>query len=292
MSTNPLEQGRLSLTLTARHGVRGIDPEAPLPIRNRDGLIYTLGKAAELEHLVVCVYLFAAFSLKRETSEGLTAKQAGLTRGWYRELMHIAMQEMLHLALVQNLLTAVGAGPHLGLPNFPVPPRAFPAKIQILLMPFGEAALRHFAFLERPEGHEIADTEELAAIEEAVPLPDVTEDAIGPIAADFNTISHLYRSLEDALEWLVEQNSEEWLFIGPPRAQARGEVFRFPELVPVTDLASARAAIDTIVEQGEGARGEWKKAHFGRILGMLESFLAARGADPNFVPTRPVLAAR
>ncbi len=292
MATNPLEQGRFSLTLTARHGAKGVDPEAPLPIRNRDGLIYTLGKAAELEHLVVCMYLFAAFSLKRETSEGLTAEQAGLTRGWYRELMHIAEQEMLHLALVQNLLTAVGAGPHLGRPNFPVPPRAFPAKIQILLMPFGEAALRHFAFLERPEGHDIADTEELAAIEEAVPLPDVTEDAIGPIAADFNTIGHLYRSLEDALEWLVEQNSEEWLFIGPPRAQARGEVFRFPELVPVTDLASARAAIDTVVEQGEGARGEWKKAHFGRILGMLESLLAARAVDPTFDPARPVLAAR
>jgi hypothetical protein len=292
MASNPLEQGRLSLTLTARHGAKGADPDAPLPIRNRDGLIYTLGKAAELEHLVVCQYLFAAFSLKRDASEGLTAQQIALTGGWYRELMHIAEQEMLHLALVQNLLTAVGAGPHLGRPNFPVPPRAFPARIQILLMPFGEASLRHFAFLERPEGHAIEDAEELAAIEEATPLPDIEADAIGPIAADFQTISHLYRSLEDALAWLVVQNSEEWLFIGPPRAQARGDVFRFPELVPVTDLASARRAIDTIVEQGEGARGEWKKAHFGRILAMLDGFLAAKAADPTFDPTRPVLAAR
>src|SRR3954454_1819836 len=292
MTIDALEQGRLSLTLTARHGTKGIDPEAPLPIRNRDGLIYTLGKAAELEHLVVCMYLFAAFSLKRDTSEGLTAEQAALTSAWYRELMHIAEQEMLHLALVQNLLTAVGAGPHLGRPNFPVPPRAFPARIQILLMPFGEAALRHFAFLERPEGHAIEDAEELAAVEEATPLPDIEADAIGPIAADFQTISHLYRSLEDALEWLLEQNSEEWLFIGPPRAQASGDVFRFPELVPVTDLASARRAIDTIVEQGEGARGEWKTAHFGRILAMLDGLLASKAAAPAFEPTRRVLAAR
>ena len=70
MTTDPLEHGRLSLTLTARHGAKGVDPEAPLPIRNRDGLIYTLGKAAELEHLVVCQYLFAAFSLKRERAKG------------------------------------------------------------------------------------------------------------------------------------------------------------------------------------------------------------------------------
>src|SRR4051794_2526957 len=203
MTIDPLEQGRLSLTLTARHGTKGIDPEAPLPIRNRDGLIYTLGKAAELEHLVVCMYLFAAFSLKRDTSEGLTAEQAALTGGWYRELMHIAEQEMLHLALVQNLLTAVGAGPHLGRPNFPVPPRAFPARIRIELLPVGEAALRHFAFLERPEGSDLTDVELYAAMERALPLPNVVADEIGPIAADFETISHLYRSIEDGLSTLA-----------------------------------------------------------------------------------------
>ena len=290
--SDPLAQGRLSLTLTARHGSKGVDPEAPLPIRNRDGLIYTLGKAAELEHLVVCMYLFAAFSLKREASEGLTGAQLGLVRGWSRELMHIAEQEMLHLALVQNLLTAVGAGPHLGRPNFPVPPRAFPAKIQIALMPFSEAALRHFAFLERPEGYDMADVEEMAALEQAVPLADIEEDQIGPISADFATISHLYRSIEDAMAWLVEQNSEAWLFIGPPRAQATGVHFRFPELVPVTDVASARTAIETIVEQGEGARGDWHAAHFGRLLAILDAFLAARAEDPSFEPTRAVVAAR
>ena len=74
---------------------------------------------------------------------------------------------MLHLALVQNLLTSIGAGPHLGRPNFPVPPRAFPAKVQIALLPFSEAALRHFAFLERPEGYDIEDAEEMAALAEA-----------------------------------------------------------------------------------------------------------------------------
>ena len=41
----------------------------------------------------------------------------------------------------------------------------------------------------------------------------------------------------------------------------------------MTDLASARRAIDTIVEQGEGARGEWRDAHFGRLLGILDDYL-------------------
>jgi len=59
----------------------------------------------------------------------------------------------------------------------------------------------------------------------------------------------------------------------------------------VTDVASARRAIDTIVEQGEGARGEWRDAHFGRLLGILDAYLAIRQVDPAFEPARPVVAA-
>ena len=130
-----------------------------------------------------------------------------------------------------------------------------------------------------------------AALEQAQPLPDVAEDQIGPIVADFETISHLYRSIEDGLERLAERMGEEKLFIGPVSAQATGEHFRFPELVAVTNLASARAAIEVIVEQGEGARGEWQKSHFGQLLSVLDQLVAAKAADPTFDPTRPVLAA-
>ena len=57
----------------------------------------------------------------------------------------------------------------------------------------------------------------------------------------------------------------------------------------MTDLASAHAAIDTIVEQGEGARGDWREAHFGRLVTVLDEFLDLRDADPAFEPSRPVL---
>ena len=199
---------------------------------------------------------------------------------------------MLHLALVQNLLTAVGAGPHLSRPNFPVPPRAFPARIQISLMPFSEAALRHFAFLERPDGTDMTDAEGLAALERAWRHEEIDEDAIGPIVADFETISHLYRSIENGMAVLAARMGEERLFIGPRDAQANGAHFWFDELVEVTDLASAKAAIETIVEQGEGARGDWREAHFGRLLTILDEFLAVREANPGFEPARPVLLSR
>jgi hypothetical protein len=252
-----------------------------------------LWEAAVLEQQFMCQYLYAAFSLKRDESEGLTSDQVAVTARWRHQLMEIAEQEMLHLALVQDLLTAVGAGPHFSRPSFPLPPRAFPAMVQMSLLPFDETALRHFAFLERPEGMDMDDAEGFAALERATPVLSLEElqDEIGPNLPDFETIGHLYRSIEDGLTRLTERMGESALFIGPADAQATSKHFRWDELVAVTDLASARRAIDTIVEQGEGARGDWHAAHFGRILGMLDEYLVAREADPSFEPTRAVLPA-
>lgn len=289
VSAGPGSGGRLSHVIGTRSGHAG--PEGPKFLEHRESLIYTLGKAAELEHLVMCQYLYAAFGLKDREDEGLTPDALGMVKRWRRELLHIAEQEMLHLAIVQNLLTAVGGAPRLARPNFPLSPRAYPAGIQMALLPFGETALRHFAYLERPEGVEMADAEAFAALDKAVALPPAVEDQIGPHLQDFDTIGHLYRSIESGLEHLAGRFGENGLFIGPPRAQATAEHFRWEELVPVTDLASAHRAIDTIVEQGEGARGDWHDAHFGRLIAILDEYLAAREADPAFEPSRPVLAA-
>ena len=246
-------------------------------LEHREALIYTLGKAAELEHLVMLQYLFAAFSLKQKVEEGLTSETLAAVHRWRKTLLEIGEQEMLHLALVQNLLTAVGAAPRLARPNFPMPAYAYPAGVRIELVPFGEAALRHFAFLERPEGMDVEDAEGFEAIEQAVALPHDEHDEIVPHLQEFDTIGQLYRSIQAGFEHLAERLGPERLFIGPPNAQATEEHFRWPELVAVTDLASARQAIDTIVEQGEGARGEWRDAHFGRLLGILDEYLDAQG---------------
>ena len=260
-------------------------------LEHREALIYTLGKAAELEHLIMLQYLFAAFSLKQNVGEGVSAEQLDAIKRWRKTLLGIGEQEMLHLALVQNLLTAVGAAPRLARPNFPMPAYSYPAGVRIELLPFGEAALRHFAFLERPEGMAVDDAEGFEAIAQAVALSHDEEDEIVPHLQEFDTIGQLYRSIQAGLSHLVDRLGTERLFIGPANAQATAEHFRWEELVAVTDLASAQLAIDTIVEQGEGARGEWRDAHFGRLLGILDEYLAIRAADPSFEPARPVVAA-
>src|SRR5712692_2624018 len=260
--------GRLAQVIATRSGKAA--PETEFVIEHREALIYALCQAAELEHGIMCQYLFAAFSLKQSTAEGLTEAELAAATRWRKQVSHVAAQEMLHLALVHNLLSAIGAAPHLARPNLPVPANHYPAGVQLALLPFGEQALRHFIFLERPEGMDLDDAAGLAATSRAVPL--MNERDIVPRLQDFATVGHLYRSIEAGLAHLADRHGEPWLFVGPPRAQATEADFRWPELVAVTDLASAQRAIDTILEQGEGPRGYWRDAHFGQFVGILDQY--------------------
>jgi CDGSH-type Zn-finger protein len=280
-------RGRLAQVIATRGGKAA--PEAPFVIEHREALIYMLCEAAELEHGIMCQYLFAAFSLKQELSEGLTETELAAVTRWRRQISHVAAQEMLHLALVHNLMTAIGGAPHLARPNLPLPADHYPAGVQLRLLPFGEQALRHFMFLERPEGMDLADAEGLAAARRAVPV--MNEHDIVPRLQDFATVGHLYRSIEEGIRRLAGKHGERWLFVGPPRAQATQADFGWPELIPVTDAASAQRAIDEILEQGEGPRGEWRNAHFGQFVSILDEFLQMRRASPGFDPVRPVMAA-
>ena len=85
--------------------------EPKIVVEHREHLWYLLTEATQLEHMIMCQYLYAAFSLKRDPAEGLTAEQAAATERWHGVLRGIAIEEMLHLALVCNLMSAIGAAP-------------------------------------------------------------------------------------------------------------------------------------------------------------------------------------
>ena len=265
----------------------GPPAEPALVVDTREELVFLLGQACEIEHGLMCEYLYAQFSLKRGTGEGLTEGQLARVRAWEAALIGVIKQEMLHLALATNILTAIGAGPHFERPNFPIVSRWYPEGVQIALLPFGERALRHFIYLERPEGMALDDAAGFTAAAHAQPL---TADGGGLVAGpqEWRTVGHLYRGIEKGLAHLCARYGEDAVFIGPTRAQAVTEIFEWPELTAVTGLASAGAAIETIVEQGEGARGDWYRSHFGTFVGILEDLLAEQAADPAFTPARPV----
>jgi hypothetical protein len=266
----------------------GAVAEPPLRVESREELVYLLGEACELEHGLLCEYLYAQFSLKRSVEEGLTAEQLARIQAWELTLIDVIKQEMLHLALATNILSAVGAAPHFERPNFPILSRWYPPDVQIALVPFGERALRHFMFLERPEGMPLKDAEGFGSFGMMKPLTvDDPQITAGP--EEWHTVGHLYRGIEKGLAHLVERYGEGAVFIGPAKAQATTQVFEWSDLTAVTGLASASAAIEVIVEQGEGARGDWVKSHFGKFVGILEDFLSMRALDPSFEPARPVM---
>ena len=263
--------------------------ETKLVVEHREHLWNLLAEAGQVEHLIMCQYLYAAFSLKTGPDEGLTAEQADAVARWHKMLTGIALEEMLHLALVSNVMTSIGAAPSLSRPNFPRHSEYLPPEVSFALLPFGEDSLTHFLYLERPEGMERADAAEFVPAE---PVPDpVAADEVMPRVQDFATVGHLYRGIEEGLAHLTARIGERALFVGPARAQATPELFRWPQLIAVTGLASAQAAIEEIIEQGEGARGDWKSAHYGRFLGIWDEYQRLREADPGFQPARPVMTA-
>src|SRR6266498_5508847 len=95
-------QGPLAQMIATRGGLA--PPEDPFVIEHREALFYMLCEASELEHGIMCQYLYAAFSLKQSADEGLTPSQLAAVRRWRRVVAHVATEEMLHLGLVHNLL--------------------------------------------------------------------------------------------------------------------------------------------------------------------------------------------
>ncbi|HEY7832025.1 MAG TPA: ferritin-like protein [Ktedonobacterales bacterium] len=262
----------------------------PLVVTTREELIFLLCEASELEHLLMCEYLYAAFSLKERVEEGLTLEQLEAVRRWERVISGVAAQEMLHLAQASNLLTAVGGMPHFRRPNLPQRAKFYPPEIQLALMPFSEDALRHFIFLERPEDFPDQDAPGFEPL--APHFAEARGGELVPVAQNFATVGLLYRAIEQGMLVLATRHGEQQLFVGPPSAQAAGNAFRWPELVAVTDLLSAGRAIEFIVEQGEGARGDWRESHYGRFLKVFEEYQAFKQADPAFAPARPAIPAR
>ena len=261
--------------------------EAPVRIENRAQLIYLLTEAAEIEHGVMCCYLFAAFSMKKSVDEGITQEQVEIIKRWRGVIMQVAIEEMVHMCLACNLLTAIGAAPHVRRPNLPSSNRAYGPGFSLEFTPFNRDTMATFVFIERPVSQESEFTQG-----ENTSLPSLSSGNFSDIFSserNYETIGHLYRGVEDGFRYLAQKYGEEGLFIGPPESQIIDRYFNMPSLIPVTDLASAIAAIEGIVEQGEGARIEDENSHYARFVGLLNEYDEILKKDPNFEPGRRVL---
>src|SRR5271169_6326403 len=99
----------------------------------REKLLHALYEAAELEHNLMCTYLYAAASLRDGTGEGLATSEAEAVARWRRTILDVAIDEMGHLVAVWNITAALGGTPRFGRANFPLDPGMLPAGIVVRL---------------------------------------------------------------------------------------------------------------------------------------------------------------
>lgn len=241
------------------------------PITTREDLIDALGLAAELEHAIMCMYLYAALSLDR-ASPALSPEAAEQVRSFAIDTLAIARQEMEHLGIVTNLLIAVGAAPDLDRPNLPVQPGYFAVDLPLALEPFGEAFLALAARLEAPsppDAPPLPYYPSVAAIYDRIRAGLVTLGAPGaPTAAT------LFLGADDP----QVQNTD---FGAGPDQQ-----FYSVEILAVKDLPSALAAVDLIRVQGEGASADDPDSHFA-IVERMRAAWAALDADTRAAMVKP-----
>ena len=199
----------------------------------------------------------------------------------------IAVEEMLHLSLVSNLLTAIGGAAYFRRANFPQAKTYSSLKLQFVLAPFNETTLNRYICFELPDSFDteidraswnqfcqrIRDEELLRLM--ALPQP------LLPRKLEYNTIGQLYALIREGFHTIGEK-----LFIGPIEAQATGI---FKEMLQVRDLDSALKAIDLIVIQGEGSPAQRDESHFAKFTKIRKQYLEELKSDPIFQPARPVI---
>ena len=246
-----------------------------------------LQAALELELLVIPPYLTALYSLQPGTNE-----QAELI------IRSVVVEEMLHMTLVANVYNAVGGKPRVNNPEWT--PK-YPAKLPLIsknlpvsLRPFSPDALKTFLGIENPS-YPIPKGPSLPPGVELAEPRLLTLDAGGE---EYKSVGAFYEAIKTGLKSLVEQEKKSngpKVFTGDPSLQIGSQYYYASggEVVTVTGLPSALAAITEIVEQGEGEVTEPPSgdkfdpsqdlAHFYRFMELKE----ARRYKVEDMPDKP-----
>ena len=258
----------------------------PNPIHaTRESLLHALYEAAELEHNLMCTYLYAAFSLKSGTQEGLSASEAEAVARWRQQILVVAVDEMSHLAAVCNITSALGGMPRFGRTNFPLDPGYLPANVVVKLVPFSEAVLQHFIYLERPHSSSEPDGEGFAP--ERLYHRGASSPRLTPMAVDYEAVGDFYVLLHASLRALVERLGESATFVGDPALQLSEQEVNLPGAKRVVCLQTALAAFDSIVLQGEGAPDHSAGSHFAQFTAIRAEYQALKAANAAFAPSHP-----
>lgn len=235
-------------------------------IDTRQELVIALRAAAELEQALMVQYLYAGMTLKTSSDDSLSESQQALVREWRRDIYEVAKEEMGHLGTVQNIMVAVGGAPYFELPSLPRDASHFEGK-RFSLEPLTLETIQRFVAFEAPE-------EEKRTTRNLVPDP-----------LKFRTVGSLYQQIADGIETL----GDEFAFIGPSSEQDVTNWSSSVEVHQVTSVETAKAAIQDIVEEGEGTASGGDGSHYQVFLKIESDYKEELARDASFQPYRSVL---
>jgi hypothetical protein len=203
-------------------------------------LTMLLQAAIEVEHSTIPPYLTAMYTI-----------EPGTNRTAYEVIRSVVLEEMLHMSLAANILTAVGGRPRTTYPDFCGYPACVPCRKPRMWIPlrhFSPEAVTTFLTIESPAG----SAEDL----------DGYEHCDGWHGKDqWHSIREFYGLVEKTLTALVAMpGGEERVFGDVAEKERRYHRQVGPEhyyngggsLMRVYNLKTALQAVDCIVEQGEG----------------------------------------
>jgi hypothetical protein len=237
-----------------------------------------LYRGLRIEHATLPPYLTALYSLERERNSD----------AWHI-IRVVAVEEMLHLTLVANVLNAVRGRPDLTKPGFvPRYPTALPDgedDFLVHLRPFGEEAVDMFLEIERPRQapaarHRVVEQQALPAEVGSSfgPESGVAGEALAAVPGQpglkFYSIGEFYEEVISGINYLEDRARDRGksIFTGDPARQVTQEYFYSGggQIISVTNRDTAVRALTLIAEQGEGLGGgiydaEDELAHYYRF---------------------------
>ncbi len=202
--------------VAGKHHIERIDSLVSQPQEYRDieWLELALQSAVSVEFSTIPPYLFALWSIKDETDEVAES---------IRNVVH---EEMLHMSLACNMLTALGCIPQISNPNMvprypgPIPGHVHP-ELTVVLSGLSNKALDLFIAIEAPSDEEPALCSESQR--------------------GFKSIGEFYDAILDTFKKLNPKLATDRQITGPLACMV------------MEDLNSVESAINIIKDQGEGS---------------------------------------
>lgn len=200
-----------------------------MPIDTAEELQEHLHLALEIELATIPPYLYAMYSIEDQKSEA-----ALLIRS-------IVAEEMLHAALVGNVIQAVGGRVRFDdedlAPSYPMDLPHHVPPLELSLAPCSTDLIEHvFMVLEQPEEHN------------APPEPDQFES----LGQFYHALENGIREISGRTDLFAEARAATQLSEASFYSPVKYDVDESGGLLFVNDLDSAIRALETIVHQGEG----------------------------------------